>query len=313
MAPIKPANQASAVTLQHKKERMNRLRSLFSIEYLRELFHPDCTPNGADRDFLECSGDTLRDLCQIGQQFRRRNITPDAARLKLKRRWTAGTTVTYAQVKEYMNELKDENERLRAMLDQAGGATPAAGSVAATDSTLQDSPAGSADNYPAPAFGGNTSLPSITLTTSSPPPQPRRPRPNLRSFNVDPTITNSFTVNLTLPAPQPSQFAKGDTTLNRYITKPAVQQIQLAPIINHFTAGETKYDGNYLANALATVRQSFQHIQDNSQDAEVVAGVGKMGKVWVDDVLDNYHRHNDELVRTEEEARREVERRKEEQ
>lgn len=74
MAIVKHPHEASAVTLESKHQRYDRLRRLFGIRRLGDLFPPGSTPNGAAHDPAYCSGDVLRDLCQIGEYLKNKGV-----------------------------------------------------------------------------------------------------------------------------------------------------------------------------------------------------------------------------------------------
>jgi hypothetical protein len=106
MARIKAGEQAAEITMKSKDARMERLRKLFGIKFLHELFPKGCTPNGAEFKHQECSGDVLRDLCQVGQNLANRRKTPRQAKDYLRRAFTSGKVVTHQDVKELLTKLK---------------------------------------------------------------------------------------------------------------------------------------------------------------------------------------------------------------
>lgn len=74
MAVVKTPLEASKVTLESKWQRYERIKRLFGIRRLGDLFPPNSTPNAAANDPLACSGDVLRDLCQIGEALKNKGV-----------------------------------------------------------------------------------------------------------------------------------------------------------------------------------------------------------------------------------------------
>jgi hypothetical protein len=107
MAGVKDATTAAEITTRSKHARMHRLQKLFSIRNLKDLFPEGATPNGAEYLYLNCSGDVLRDLCQIGEHLKMRRMTPPAARLRVRRAFKAGQIATHQDIKNLLKALRD--------------------------------------------------------------------------------------------------------------------------------------------------------------------------------------------------------------
>lgn len=154
MAPIRAGAQAAEITMKSKDTRMERLRKLFGIKYLHELFPKGCTPNGAEYRHQECSGDVLRDMCQVGQNLANRRKTPKQAKDYARRYFTAGRVVTHQDVKDLLGKLRKNQveamvrETLKFQMEveeakAAGLPTPSPPYMAKADATVSD---GATDN-----------------------------------------------------------------------------------------------------------------------------------------------------------------------
>lgn len=106
MARVKKPGEASEYTVQSKNQRWGRLSTLFGIKRLSELFPDNATPNGADNDHLQCSGDVLRDLCAIGEQLHDRHMTQEQMRSRVKRSFTAGIRVRHQGIRKLLMKVK---------------------------------------------------------------------------------------------------------------------------------------------------------------------------------------------------------------
>jgi hypothetical protein len=106
MAGVKDASTAAGITTNSKHARMKRLHKLFGIRNLKDLFPERATPNGAEFNYLNCSGDVLRDLCQIGEHLKNRRMSVHAAKLRVRRHFKAGQMATHQDVKNLLRILR---------------------------------------------------------------------------------------------------------------------------------------------------------------------------------------------------------------
>jgi hypothetical protein len=107
MAGVKDATTAAEITTRSKHARMQRLIKLFGIRNLKDLFPEGATPNGAEYLYLNCSGDVLRDLCQIGEHLKNRRMSAHASKLRVRRAFKAGQMATHQDVKALLKILRD--------------------------------------------------------------------------------------------------------------------------------------------------------------------------------------------------------------
>ncbi|QDS69577.1 hypothetical protein FKW77_008224 [Venturia effusa] len=122
MAIVKHPHEASAVTLESKHQRYDRLRRLFGIRRLGDLFPPGSTPNGAAHDPAYCSGDVLRDLCQIGEYLRMKGVGRRERRERVRKEFRAGEIVQHREIREMLSRVKKNEfeERLKNMKREPG-------------------------------------------------------------------------------------------------------------------------------------------------------------------------------------------------
>jgi len=112
MARVKDLGSAAEITIKSKIGRMERLKRLFGIRNLSELFPENSTPNSCGADFLKCSGDVLRDLCQVGEVLRDVRLTPPAAKSRVKREFVAGKMATHLDVRNLLKKLRVNKKEL---------------------------------------------------------------------------------------------------------------------------------------------------------------------------------------------------------
>lgn len=123
MAIVKHPHEASAVTLESKHQRYDRLRRLFGIRRLGDLFPPGSTPNGAAHDPAYCSGDVLRDLCQIGEYLKNKGVGRGERVERVKKEFRAGEIVQHREIRELLSRVKKNEfeERLKGMMKKEPG------------------------------------------------------------------------------------------------------------------------------------------------------------------------------------------------
>jgi len=87
-------------------------------------FPKDSTPNGAANDPTICSGDVLRDLCQIGEALRLKGMGRAQRVERVKRSFTEGVLVRHAEIRELLATVKKNEfeERLKRVKYEADGA-----------------------------------------------------------------------------------------------------------------------------------------------------------------------------------------------
>jgi hypothetical protein len=106
MARVKPAGEASEVTKVSKLQRFDRIKKLFGVRTLGDLFPANSTPNNAENDPLICSGDVLRDLCQIGEALKEKKFSLQQRRTRVKRTFTPGIMVRHMEIRELLARCK---------------------------------------------------------------------------------------------------------------------------------------------------------------------------------------------------------------
>ncbi|KAE9970118.1 hypothetical protein EG328_006471 [Venturia inaequalis] len=123
MAIVKHPHEASAVTLESKHQRYDRLRRLFGIRRLGDLFPPGSTPNGAAHDPAYCSGDVLRDLCQIGEYLKNKGVGRTERCERVRKEFRAGEIVQHREIRELLSRVKKNEfeERLKNMMKKEPG------------------------------------------------------------------------------------------------------------------------------------------------------------------------------------------------
>ncbi|TLD36034.1 Condensin complex subunit 2 [Venturia nashicola] len=123
MAIVKHPHEASAVTLESKHQRYDRLRRLFGIRRLGDLFPPGSTPNGAAHDPAYCSGDVLRDLCQIGEYLKNKGVGRGERCERVRKEFRAGEIVQHREIRELLSRVKKNEfeERLKNMMKKEPG------------------------------------------------------------------------------------------------------------------------------------------------------------------------------------------------
>jgi hypothetical protein len=136
MAVVKTPLEASKVTLESKWQRYERIKRLFGIRRLGDLFPPHSTPNAAANDPLICSGDVLRDLCQIGEALKNKGVGRAERVEMVKKEFKEGVIVQHREIRDLLAKFRKNEfeERLKSMREKEGG-----GEGDATESTFTTS------------------------------------------------------------------------------------------------------------------------------------------------------------------------------
>jgi hypothetical protein len=118
MAIVKNPLEASKVTLESKWQRYERIKRLFGIRRLGDLFPPNATPNAAANDPLACSGDVLRDLCQIGEALKNKGVSRAERVEMVKKEFKEGEIVQHREIRGLLAKFRTNEfeERLKGML-----------------------------------------------------------------------------------------------------------------------------------------------------------------------------------------------------
>jgi hypothetical protein len=118
MTGVKSPAQASRVTLQYKWKRYERIKVLFGVRRLGDLFPLNSTPNDAGDDPLSCSGDVLRDLGQIGEVLKKKGYGTEERKQKLKKEFQEGVIVSHKEIRGLLAKFRKNEfeERLKEMM-----------------------------------------------------------------------------------------------------------------------------------------------------------------------------------------------------